>query len=100
MSSYRDGYKAHVAVEPDTGIITGVDLTPANAGDGPTGVALLAGPQGQRGSRIRLETFREHLGARVLLLGTGLDTFGVAISGTTPFALPQGATPWPPTCAH
>lgn len=44
-SVYRDGFKAHVAVEPDTGIITGVDLTPANAGDGPTGVALLAGEE-------------------------------------------------------
>jgi hypothetical protein len=41
-SSYRDGYKAHVAVEPDTGLITACDLTPANEGDGPTGVALLA----------------------------------------------------------
>jgi IS5 family transposase len=40
-SHYRDGYKAHLAVEPETGIITGVELTPANAGDGPTGVALL-----------------------------------------------------------
>ena len=41
-SSYRDGYKAHVAVEPDTGLITDCDLTPANEGDGPTGIALLA----------------------------------------------------------
>jgi hypothetical protein len=41
-SVYRDGYKAHVAVEPETGIITGCDLTPANEGDGPTGVELLA----------------------------------------------------------
>jgi len=40
-SNYRDGYKAHLAVEPDTGIITACDLTPANAGDGPTGVDLL-----------------------------------------------------------
>lgn len=44
-SVYRDGFKAHVAVEPDTGIITACDLTPANAGDGPTGVALLAGEE-------------------------------------------------------
>lgn len=44
-SSYRDGYKAHVAVEPDTGIVTALALTPANAGDGPTGVALLASEQ-------------------------------------------------------
>lgn len=42
-SSYRDGFKAHVAVEPDTGLITGCDLTPANAGDGPVGARLLAG---------------------------------------------------------
>ena len=40
-SNYRDGYKAHLAVEPETGIITDVELTPANAGDGPVGVALL-----------------------------------------------------------
>lgn len=42
-SSYRDGFKAHVAVEPDTGIITACDLTPANIGDGGIGVALLTG---------------------------------------------------------
>jgi IS5 family transposase len=41
VSSYRDGYKAHVAVEPETGLITACALTPANAGDGPTGVTLL-----------------------------------------------------------
>ena len=42
-SAYRDGYKAHLAVEPETGIITACDLTPANTGDGPVGVQLLAG---------------------------------------------------------
>jgi IS5 family transposase len=42
-SEYRDGYKAHVAVEPDTGIITAASLTAANAGDGPAGVELLDG---------------------------------------------------------
>ena len=41
-SSYRDGYKAHLAVEPDTGLITGCALTPANEGDGPVGARLLA----------------------------------------------------------
>ena len=45
QSSYRDGYKAHVAVEPDTGIITACDLTAANVGDGPVGVELLAGEE-------------------------------------------------------
>ncbi len=44
-SSYRDGYKAHVAVEPETGLISAAALTPANAPDGPTGVALLEGEE-------------------------------------------------------
>ena len=46
-SSYRDGYKAHIAVEPGTGLITAASLTPANAPDGPTGVALLEGEDDQ-----------------------------------------------------
>lgn len=44
-SVYRDGFKAHVAIEPDTGIITGCELTPANVGDGPVGVGLLDGEE-------------------------------------------------------
>jgi IS5 family transposase len=42
-SEYRDGYKAHIAVEPETGLVTDADLTPANAADGPAGLGLLAG---------------------------------------------------------
>lgn len=42
VSSYRDGYKAHFAVEPDTGLITACALTPGSAPDGPTGLELLA----------------------------------------------------------
>ena len=42
-SEYRDGYKAHLAIEPETGLVTAAALTPANAPDGPTGVALLDG---------------------------------------------------------
>jgi IS5 family transposase len=41
VSSYRDGYKAHLAAEPETGLVTAAALTPANAADGPTGVSLL-----------------------------------------------------------
>lgn len=41
-SHYRDGYKAHIAVEPETGLVTACALTPANAADGPAGVELLA----------------------------------------------------------
>ncbi|KAA3639996.1 MAG: IS1182 family transposase [Armatimonadetes bacterium] len=43
VSQYRDGYKAHIAVEPETGIITASTLTAANIGDGPIGVDLLDG---------------------------------------------------------
>ena len=42
-SSYRDGYKAHIACEPTTGIIEACDLTPANRADGRAGVRLLDG---------------------------------------------------------
>lgn len=41
-SEYRDGYKAHIAIEPETGLITAGALTPANTADGATGVDLLA----------------------------------------------------------
>ncbi len=44
-SEYRDGYKAHIAVEPETGLVTATVLTPANAPDGRTGLTLLAGEQ-------------------------------------------------------
>ena len=40
--SYRDGYKAHVSVEPVTGLICAQRLTAGNAPDGPTGVELMA----------------------------------------------------------
>jgi IS5 family transposase len=43
VSSYRDGYKAHLAAEPETGLVTAAALTPANTADGPTGVSLLDG---------------------------------------------------------
>jgi transposase len=38
-----DGFKTHLASEPDTGIITAVKVTPANVPDGPVGVELMAG---------------------------------------------------------
>jgi hypothetical protein len=38
----RDGYKAHVAAEPESGLVTEYALTAANVPDGPTAVGLLA----------------------------------------------------------
>lgn len=41
--AYRDGYKAHVAGEPETGLVTGYDLTPGNTGDAEAAPNLLDG---------------------------------------------------------
>ena len=39
--SYRDGYKAHIAAEPDTGLITAAELTPGDTGDADPAMGLL-----------------------------------------------------------
>ena len=44
-SVYRDGFKAHVAIEPDTGLVTDCALTPGDVPDGAAGVALLDGEE-------------------------------------------------------
>lgn len=41
VHSYRDGFKAHIAVEPDTGLVTACALTPGDVTDGAAGVGLL-----------------------------------------------------------
>ena len=48
VRSYRDGYKAHVAVEPDTGLITNCELTAGNTPDADTAEKLLRGDRGCR----------------------------------------------------
>ena len=46
-SEYRDGYKAHIAIEPETGLVTSAILTPANASDAKTAIDLVAAePEG------------------------------------------------------
>lgn len=42
VSNYRDGYKAHVAVEPDTGLVTECVISPGNVTDGAAAADLLA----------------------------------------------------------
>lgn len=48
VRSYRDGFKAHVSVEPTTGLICAQRLTAGNAPDGPTGVELMAAEPAKR----------------------------------------------------
>jgi len=40
--NYRDGFKAHIGIEPDTGLITACDLTAGNVGDAQAAPGLLA----------------------------------------------------------
>jgi hypothetical protein len=52
---HQDGYKAHVVVEPDTGIITDTALTPAagvDNSDAAVGVELLSGTDPQQPGQI------------------------------------------------
>jgi hypothetical protein len=40
--NYRDGFKAHIGIEPDTGLIIACDLTAGNVGDAQAAPGLLA----------------------------------------------------------
>lgn len=41
-SNYRDGFKAHIGIEPDTGLVTAFELTAGNVGDAQAAPSLLA----------------------------------------------------------
>lgn len=66
--NYRDGFKAHIAVEPDTGLITACDLTAGNVGDAQAAPGLLAGETAgleiQGDSAYGAGAFRAHLVAK------------------------------------
>jgi len=66
--AYRDGYKAHVAAEPDTGLVTDYDLTPGNTGDAEAAPGLIADePEGTEAlgdSAYASGELRAHLGDR------------------------------------
>ena len=79
-SEYRDGYKAHIAIEPETGLVTACALTPANAPDGSTGVELLAG---------------EEPGLQVL--GDGAYGSGETLSALGKAKHHRAIKPWPTT---
>ena len=68
--NYRDGFKLHTAVEPDTGLITAVDVTAGNVGDAqaaPTLVAdMAAGTEVLGDSAYGSGEFRAHLKRRKL----------------------------------
>lgn len=79
--AYRDGFKAHVAAEPETGLITGCDVGPGNVGDTDAAPGLIADEPS--GTEILGDTgysageFRDHLERR----------------GMTPIIKPQPLVP-------
>ena len=63
--AYRDGYKAHVAAEPDTGLVTACDIGPGNVGDTDAAPGLIkdepAGTEVLGDSAYESGEFRNHL---------------------------------------
>jgi IS5 family transposase len=66
--AYRDGYKAHVAAEPDTGLVTACDVGPGNVGDTDAAPGLIAdepaGTEVLGDSAYSAGEFRAHLEER------------------------------------
>ena len=63
--AYRDGFKAHVACEPDTGLVTDCDITPGNVGDAEAAPGLVEDePEGTEvlgDAAYGTGEFRDHL---------------------------------------
>jgi len=63
--AYRDGFKAHVAAEPETGLVTDCDLTPGNTSDADAAPGLIDDePEGTvvlGDSAYGAGEFRDHL---------------------------------------
>jgi IS5 family transposase len=70
-SAYRDGYKAHVAAEPDTGLVTACDVGPGNTGDAQAAPDLIAdeaaGTEILGDSAYGSGEFRDHLESRGMI---------------------------------
>lgn len=98
--AYRDGFKGHIAVEPQTGLVTACELTAGNVGDAQAAPRLLAdessGVEVLGDSAYGSGVFRTHLAARgitavikpIPLLptipgGFTLDDFGIDLVSRT-----------------
>lgn len=72
VHSYRDGYKAHVAVEPDTGLVTDCTITPGDVTDGVAASALLEGEA--PGLEVYADSAYGSGPTRAAIRGAGHDT--------------------------
>ncbi len=106
--SYRDGYKAHVAAEPETGLVTACDLGAGNVGDSQAAPGLIAeepaGTEVLGDSAYSAGEFRDHLDERGMLPvikpqplqpavpgGYTLDDFTINLEAGT-VTCPEGVT--------
>ncbi|MGH3659054.1 MAG: transposase, partial [Micromonosporaceae bacterium] len=106
--AYRDGYKAHVAAEPDTGLITACDIGPGNTGDATAAPDLIAtepaGTEVLGDSAYSAGEFRAHLEDRemtavikpqpltaAIASGFTLDDFTIGCDAAT-ITCPEGIT--------
>lgn len=107
-ASYRDGYKGHVAAEPDTGLVTACDIGPGNAGDAEAAPDLIAeepaGTEVLGDSAYGSGEFRDHLRSRemnpvikppplrpAVAGGYTLDDFTIDLDART-ITCPEGVT--------
>ncbi|MBA2607552.1 MAG: IS1182 family transposase [Actinobacteria bacterium] len=77
VHEYRDGYKAHIAIEPDTGIVTAATLTAGNVTDAAATETLLAGEE--PGLEIYADSAYASGANRVAIRGAGHDAVIKAI---------------------
>jgi IS5 family transposase len=106
--AYRDGYKAHVAAEPETGLVTACDIGAGNVGDTEAAPGLLAdeppGTEVLGDSAYGVGWFRAHLDDRDMTAvikpqplrpavegGFTLDDFTVDLDDAT-LTCPEGVT--------
>ena len=93
-SRRRDGYKAHICAEPDTGLITSTELTAANVSDAAVGPRLLAAdtpeadtpadtPEAPEAEAAEAAGVREVLADSAYASGPALEAFGAAGYATT-----------------
>lgn len=85
---HHDGYKAHVAVEPSTGLVTGHKLTAGNTHDGPTGIELARAEPA--GVEIYADTAYSAGATRAALRQAGHDV--IIKPHPLPHAVPGGFT--------
>jgi hypothetical protein len=84
----QDGFKAHVAVEPDTGLVTACELTKASgaeASDGATGIRLLDADSSLEGEQVQV------LGDSAYATGDSLDA--IIGTGHEPLVKPWASKP-------